>query len=114
MTELKTLFHKTDPETSREAAEKMVKSGELNRQEKEVHKAIVKFFSVPDRPFTARGLAFVSNIDYFLIQRRLSGLHNKGKVERIQATDKGKLLFNKKGKPIYEKRDGCCVWRLVK
>lgn len=97
---MKTLFekplaHTNDPITSFDAADKIVKSGALSRQEKQVHKAIVKFFSVPNRPFTARGLAFVSNIDYFVIQRRLSGLHNKGKIQRTG-----------------EKRDGCCVWRI--
>lgn len=110
--ETKTLCHRNDPETSRQAAEKMVVSGELNRQEQEVF-ALIKwkknnsFLVFPT--FTAKELSNyrlytekagnfpnVGFLNYYTIQRRLSGLHRKGKIERTGA-----------------KRDGCCVWRLI-
>lgn len=97
----KTLCHKSDPETSHEAAEKMVKSGKLSRQEKMVFRGIRHHLIGGHREdFTALELArwmigdFPKN--YYIIQRRLSGLHRKGKIERT-------------GK----KRDGYCVWRLT-
>ena len=90
--EAKTLFHKSDPDTSRVAADKMIKSGKLNWQENKVwgwaHHMPVEF--------TAKELAVFSGLDYHLIQRRLSGLRNKGKIERTG-----------------EKRDGCCVWKVI-
>lgn len=114
MTETKTLFHKSDPETSRTAAEKMVKSGELSRQEQEVYRAIIRAMNNMSsclekrhQNFTAKELASWSGLDYFMIQRRLSGLKAKGKVERIQT---GTTV---KGKPIYLKRDGQCCWRAI-
>jgi len=94
MTELKTLFHKSDPETSREAAEQMVKSGKLTEQENFIHYVIEVHRG--HKSFTAKELAKDSGEDYYIIQRRLSGLHRKGKIERTG-----------------EKRNGCCVWRLT-
>lgn len=93
------LCRKSDPETSRGAAEKMVKSGALSRQEEQVLAAIqlrlsFKPYTWKDN-FTAKELATTSVINYYTIQRRLSGLHNKDKIERTG-----------------EKRDGCMVWRL--
>lgn len=88
------LSHTNDPATSYEAADKMVESGKLNKQEKQVHKAILE--DCFGRDFTARTLAFVSGIDYFIIQRRLSGLRQKSKIARTG-----------------EKRDGCCVWKIL-
>jgi len=91
----KTLAHKGDPQTSLEAADKMVKSGKLSRQEDLVLRYIKGWNeTVNANKFTAKNLAFCG-IDYYVVQRRLSGLHNKGKIERTG-----------------EKRDGCCVWRL--
>lgn len=93
-----TLFHKSDPETSREAAEKMVRSGKLAQQETMVYIAIKDCLaSMTFNTFTARNVALWSGINYYTIQRRLSGLYRKGKIERTG-----------------EKRDGCCVWSLVK
>ena len=109
MTELKTLFHRQDPQTSKDAAERMVKSGTLSRQEDTVLRAINDYL-YPDemmeifcdgenrKDFTAKQIAGWTHlkIDYYVIQRRLSGLHNKGKIERTG-----------------EKRDKCMVWRLI-
>lgn len=111
--EVNKLCHKSDPETSRDTAEKMVKSGALNRQEQKVLETIKYHVNNTFyKTFTAKELVGWRNLDYYLIQRCLSGLHKKGKIERIQSTDRGKLLFYKSGKPIYNKQDGCCVWRL--
>lgn len=103
--EVKTLCHKNDPETSREAAVKMVESGKLSRQEGEVLFEIEwdsAIYKMTD--FTAKEIAHKWSLiqgDYAAlfhkIQRRLSGLYRKGKIERTG-----------------EKREGCCVWRLIK
>lgn len=98
--ETKALAHKSDPQTSYDAAEKMVKSGALSRQEEQVLETIK--FRLSFEPytwksdFTAKELATTSVVDYYTIQRRLSGLHNKGKIERTG-----------------EKRGACMVWRLT-
>lgn len=116
MPETKTLFHRNDPETSYEAADRMVKSGALSRQEQKVYAKIVLYLDrirfPRNKGITAKELAHLSGLNYYTIQRRISGLRDRGKIERIQigqerigATD----LF----KPIYKKRDGCCVWRLT-
>lgn len=89
------LSHTKDSETSYEAADKMVKSGKLNKQEQQVLKAIKTFLSeFPFKDFTAKTLTCY--MDYYTIQRRLSGLYHKGKIERTG-----------------EKRNGCCVWRIL-
>ncbi len=87
------LAHRNDPVTSYIAADKLVKSGRLSRQERRVFRAIEVYCCFSN--FTARGLSNYCGLDYYLIQRRLSGLKNKGKIERT-------------GK----KRNGQCVWRL--
>jgi len=98
--ETKTLYHRSDPETSRVAAAKMVQSGALSKQEDDVMAAIhlCPGSSMNSFNFTAKELTewtFV-DIDYYVIQRRLSGLREKGKIRRTG-----------------EKRDGCCVWELI-
>ena len=92
------LSHRDDPATSYEAADKMVKSGKLARQEQGVFNDICRWIIDCDhKDFTAREIAdWVVSGDYYKIQRRLSGLRNKGKIERTG-----------------EKRNGCRVWRLT-
>jgi len=105
---MKTLFEPplardTDPITSHEAAEKMAKSGELNRQKERVYGEIVKY-STLSKDFTTKDIAL--NISqythwsydkwYDICRKRFSGLRNKNKIERT-------------GK----RRDGCQVWRLL-
>lgn len=99
MPERKTLYHRADPATSRDAAAKMIKSGKLARQEREVLRTIENrsSYGFVYSDFTAKELSAWDNSDYFVIQRRLSGLRRKGKIERTG-----------------QKRDGCCVWRLTK
>ncbi len=103
------LSHTNDPDTSYEAADKMIKSGKLQEQEELVLRAINDYLYPDDimeifgeekrEDFTAKQVASRThfNIDYYTIQRRLSGLFHKSKIERT-------------GK----KRDGCCVWRILK
>lgn len=93
--EILPLSHQRDPQTSYDAADKMVKSGALSRQEQKVWEAIAKM-SVSLDNFTAKDLFVCSTISYYTIQRRLSGLRNKGKIERTS-----------------EKRNGCCVWEII-
>jgi len=102
------LSHTNDPETSYNAADRMLKSGALNRQEQKVCSAIVEFIGFQPNTFgfTAKELPRYSGISYFVIQRRLSGLRNKGRIERIS--------INNNGKPPWKKRDGCCVYEVVK
>ena len=98
------LSHTNDPQTSYNAADKMIKSGKLSSQEKLVFDAIRDYLTskvvYADLTFTARELSDTTNIDYHLIQRRLSGLNNKGKIERVMV---GHKVIS---------RNGCCVWRL--
>lgn len=95
---VKKLSHIYDPETSKAVATKMVKSGKLSKQEKVVLYEIRVAYNYISRPedFTAKELSEWSGLDYHLIQRRLSGLCEKGKIRRTG-----------------EKRDGCMVWCLV-
>ena len=91
------LSHTEDPATSYEAADKLVKSGALNRQEQRVWDEICWWIAHRYPEFTAKDLAHYADADinYYTIQRRLSGLRNKGKIEHTG-----------------EKRNGCMVWRI--
>lgn len=101
------LCRKQNPQTSRDAAEKMIKSGKLNFQEEVVYEAIYDYVKYFQDDFTAKNIAERSNANYYTIQRRLSGLRVKDKIERVF------IGYDKKtGRYIYKKRDGCCIWRL--
>ena len=97
------LAHSNDQITSYRAGERIARTGELSRQEREVHQACKDYLAI-HVDFTAKdiaGIMSVKNIrnfqdNYYKVQRRFSGLHRKGFIER---TDK--------------RRDDCCVWRLV-
>lgn len=94
-----TLAHTADPQTSFDAGQKMVESGKMSEQENQVFGWIQDFLEEhpEDKDFTARELAWWRYANkYHVIQRRLSGLRHKGKIERTS-----------------EKRDGYCVWRLL-
>jgi hypothetical protein len=116
----KTLFdrplsHTKDAITSYAAADKMVRSGALNRQELRVYEGILRYFRdvAEDRTFTAKELAYWNiafGLDYYIIQRRLSGLFHKGKIERLNI--KGEAYQENKGQKLM-KRNGCCVWRII-
>jgi len=119
--QMKTLFepllaHTNDPQTSFVAAVKIVESGALSRQEQQVYAQIVLYEerirflkNYKHNGATAKELANWSGLNYWVIQRRLSGLRNKDKIERLNS--KGEIYVESKGqKPMI--RNGCCVWRL--
>ena len=98
--------HTADPQTSFDAGQKMVESGELNRQQKEVHRAISVYTHTT---FTAKELSHRSGLNYWQIQRRLNELMNKYLISRVinkEATKKHKKI-------IYKQREKCCVWKLT-
>ena len=105
------LARRDDPQTSKDAAEKMVKSGALNRQEKWVYERIKKY---RNDDFTTKDIAAIAwevGVEYYraydICRKRFSDLHWKGKIEPIW------LGVNEKtGKNIYKRRDGCQCWRL--
>jgi len=99
-----TLARKENPQTSKDAAEKMVKSGALNRQEKWIYNLIMKYVnSHPlerDKTFTTKDIAgwtraYAYDKAYDICRKRFSGLRDKGKIELTGG-----------------RRDGCRVWRL--
>ena len=106
----KTLARSEDPETSKDAAIKMVESGVLNQQEQEVYKAIVEYVEknthvCNPKGFTTKSIAismseFRRYADYYkwydICRKRFSGLENKGKIKLTGA-----------------RRDGCRVWRII-
>ena len=95
--EAKKLYHKNDPDTSKDAAIKTLKK--LGEQQREVLDAIRKYYSTGD--FTAKELAMrmarnqLSDYRYYyyLVQRRLNELADY--IERTGG-----------------RRNGCAVWRL--
>jgi len=97
------LSHRDDPQTSFDAAEKL----NLNDQEYEVYIAILNSGGVD---FTAKELSKNSGLNYWTIQRRLSGLRNKCKIKRVQERE---YLSPDSYVLRYSKREGCCVWRLL-
>ena len=99
---MKTLFdqplcHTKDPKTSYDAAEKMIDTGELQRQEKEVLEKIRKLYKHPASWFTAKSLSRLSGLNYFKIQRRISGLERKGHVMDTGQKSEGCRVFILKG-----------------
>ena len=99
------LSHSTDPQTSRDAAEKLVKSGRLSKQQEGVFNDISRYIvEAHHKDFTAKELAKwlcgnkINN--YYTISRRLNELEKKGKTERVYI---GYSLV---------KRDNCAVWKL--
>lgn len=104
------LAHTDGPQTSKDAAKKMVESGALSRQEKWVYEAIrgryrrfgdftpkdiAKWLSWP------KSNAMSYDKAYEICRRRFSGLEDKGKIDVVWEQLKIK------------QRDGCRVWRLV-
>ena len=104
------LARKENPQTSKDAAEKMVKSGALNRQEQVVYRAIESYTSHAThnskyKDFTTKDIArWITDYSYGkaydICRKRFSGLHLKRKIA---------LVFE--GLDI-KRRDGCRVWRL--
>lgn len=92
--ETRTRCHKADPVTSYEAADKMIKSGRLEHQERDVLRCIQ---SMATDNFTAKEIpAYMAGLDYVAVSRRLSDLRKKGYIRRTG-----------------EKRNGCCVLEIT-
>ena len=106
------LSHSNDPTTSYDAIDRIINSGELNRQEQEVYEVLKRH----DRSagYTAKELAFIMIGDftknYFKVQRRLSGLRNKGKAGRVK-TDSTITFAESPARKDLIIRDARCVWR---
>ena len=81
----------------------MVKSGELNKQEKWVYNAICDYVKYSQDNFTTKNIAaqmkgspFLHYKNYDICRKRFSGLQMKGKIELTG-----------------DRRDDCRVWRLL-
>jgi len=110
-----------NPQTSKDAAKRMVESGELNRQEKEVYDLMIRYDKYQSNGFTTKNIAAYMNYRpyykaYDICRKRFSGLERKGKIELVQT---GVKVINPEQvpslrivKPVYKRRDGCRVWRL--
>jgi len=106
------LARKDSPQTSKDAAKRMVESGELSRQEQQIYDAILKSAK---KDFTTKNIAawmfnFTSyDKAYDICRKRFSGLQMKGKIELVKVkkniTDCTFIYVDKR-------RDGCRVWRL--
>lgn len=112
----KPLAHTNDPLTSFKAAEKMVRSGALSEQENQVFgwiKTYLKNHPKKAKDFTAREIAMWRFANkYHVIQRRLSGLRNKGKIGRVRL-DGGICCGPKPNTKYLVVREGYCAWRLL-
>jgi len=100
-----------DPITSHEAADKMVKSGKLNRQEEMVFNAIVHYAKT-HKVFNTKDIAkywwpATYYNAYDICRKRFSGLERKGKIELVYEWDGLRIKD-------FKRRDGCRVWRLVR
>jgi len=71
----KPLYRKTDPETSRMAAEGMVVAGEWQRQKDMVYENLKRF-----NGSTSAELASFMNTDRYITARRLPDLQREGKA----------------------------------
>ncbi len=95
-----------NPKTSKDAAEKMVRSGALNRQEQVVYGAIESYTSHAThngkyKDFTTKDIArWITDYSYGkaydICRKRFSGLQMKGKIELTG-----------------DRRDGCRIWKLL-
>lgn len=97
--EVNRLCRTNDPQTSKNAAEKMVKSGELNRQEKEILYIIETWFSGKDfttKDVAVKMLGYPYHKAYDICRKRFSGLHDKFKITLTGG-----------------RRDHCQVWKLL-
>lgn len=99
----KTLARTNDPQTSKDAAKKMVSTGLLSRQEQMVLFSIqamagsaMKSFDFTTKDVAKEMLGYNYDKAYDICRKRFSGLFNKFKI----------VLTG-------ERRDGCRVWRLL-
>lgn len=111
--EIDKLCRTKDPQTSKDAAKRMVESGALDKQHQWVYDHIHSYIrqralNQLSLDFTTKDIArFVGPYDKVndICRRRFSGLVNKGKIE---------LVYRYEGKePFCQRRDGCRVFRLL-
>jgi hypothetical protein len=100
------LAHRADPQTSYDAADKVIQSGQLNKQEQEVLEAIREYGGRGG--ITAKELSAKSVLNYFTIQRRLSGL--VGRIEFLTIDGRWVFSLNENNRPAI--RDGCRILRV--
>lgn len=95
-----------DPPASYAAGDRMIRTGALSKQEREVYKACKDYCVVPfHEDFTAKDIAGMLSTGktheyqeyYFKVQRRFCGLKRKCKIVRTN-----------------KKREDCHTWELVK
>jgi len=100
------LSHKNDPNTSKEAARKFVAAGGLSLQEQRVYQALRTFCGKDGLTMGELAGFMAGNVtgNYFMCQRRISGIGQKGKAKRKE------LYVNNNGKPVYQSRDGYAIW----
>jgi len=80
--------HTGDPVTSYSAIEKLIESGELNRQQAIVYNA---WKTYPDT--TAQELSELLGLDYHMIQRRKSDLLNKKVLIETEKRRGGQMVM---------------------
>lgn len=106
------LARKNDPETSKDAAHKLVESGRLTKQEWLVYDVLKRHA----RPagYTAKELAYLiddkdykgdNTKKYLMVDRRFSGLFNKGKAKIVT------VLID--GYKENVRRNGCYAWEAI-
>jgi len=103
------LSHKSDPDTSRAAAQKMVESGALLECQQKVWQLICEWTRTRESGFTGKDLASLDlaermGLDFVDIDRRL------GEINRI-----ARVVDHYEGeKAIYKRRNKCCVWERLR
>ena len=110
------LARTNDPQTSKDAAKRMVESGKLSRQEKMIYEAIRGYVRTHTKEnFTTKDIArwiqwntMPYDKAYDICRKRFSGLEDKHKIKLVWLG-----CDEKTGKHIYKRRDNCRVWRLV-
>jgi len=80
--------HTGDPVTSYSAIEKLIESGEFNRQQAIVYDAWKRY---PDT--TPRELSELSGLDYYMIQRRRIDLINRKVLEKTGKRRGGQMIM---------------------
>jgi len=127
MTDPKTLARTKNPQTSKDAAKKMVKSGALDKQSFWIYGHIKEYimyrvFAGQSSDFTTKDIAayiscFACPISkdkiYEICRRRFSDLEMKNKIELVKIINpSGKWIDEHGNYYDYKRRDGCRVWRL--
>lgn len=76
------LAKNTDPITSDMAAEDLIKSGNWTNQKSMVFAALKTYVTAKDKNPTSAELAHASNLDRYMVARRLPDLEKDGQVRK--------------------------------